>query len=54
MANPILGIGGGQLGSMLAQVASKIKSKLIFSDDPESLQNFADIFIDGKYNNEKN
>ena len=56
MANPILGIiGGGQLGSMLAQAASKIKIKtVIFSDDPESpAKNFADIFIFGKYNNEK-
>ena len=56
MANPILGIiGGGQLGSMLAQAASKIKIKtVIFSDDLESpAKNFADIFIFGKYDNEK-
>ena len=57
MTNPVLGIiGGGQLGSMLAQAAKKIKIKtIIFSDDAEApAKNFTEEFIFGKYNdNEK-
>ena len=57
MTNPVLGIiGGGQLGSMLAQAAKKIKIKtIIFSDDADApAKNFTEEFIFGKYNdNEK-
>ena len=56
MTNPVLGIiGGGQLGSMLAQAAKKIKIKtIIFSDDVEApAKNFAEEFIFGKYNDNK-
>ena len=52
MTNTVLGIiGGGQLGSMLAQAAKKIKIKtIIFSDDVEApAKNFTDEFIFGKY-----
>ena len=52
MVKPILGIiGGGQLGSMLANAAKKINVKtVIFCDDDEApAQNFSDEFIYGKY-----
>ena len=56
-ANPILGIiGGGQLGSMLAVAAKKLKIKtIILSDDPEaSAKNFCDELIISDYNKVKN
>jgi len=45
-------IGGGQLGSMLATAAKKLKIKtIIFSDDMQSPgQKFSDEFIFGDYN----
>ena len=48
-------IGGGQLGSMLAQSAKKLNIKtIIISDDPKApAKNFADEFIYGKYSNKK-
>ena len=48
-------IGGGQLGSMLAIAAKKLKIKtIIFSDDLDApAQNFCDVFIFGKYNDQK-
>jgi len=55
MSKPILGIiGGGQLGSMLANAAKKINIKtVVFCDDPDApAQNFADEFIYGKYDNQ--
>ncbi len=55
MSKPVLGIiGGGQLGSMLADAAKKINIKtVIFCDDPdEPAQNFSDEFIYGKYDNQ--
>ena len=55
MSKPILGIiGGGQLGSMLANAAKKINIKtVIFCDDPDApAQNFSDEFIYGKYDNQ--
>ena len=53
MSKPILGIiGGGQLGSMLAVAANKLKIKtVIFCDDVDApAQNFSNEFIYGKYN----
>ena len=55
MSKPVLGIiGGGQLGSMLANAAKKINIKtVIFCDDPDApAQNFSDEFIYGKYDNQ--
>ena len=55
MSKPILGIiGGGQLGSMLANAAKKINIKtVVFCDDPNApAQNFSDEFIYGKYDNQ--
>ena len=55
MLGPTLGIiGGGQLGSLLASAAKKIKIKtIILSDDMNAPgKNFADEFIYGKYNDE--
>tara|TARA_A100001011_G_scaffold61540_1_gene61537 strand:- start:2795 stop:3838 length:1044 start_codon:yes stop_codon:yes gene_type:complete len=48
-------IGGGQLGSMLAQSAKKLNIKtIIISDDHKApAKNFADEFIFGKYTNKK-
>ncbi len=48
-------IGGGQLGSMLAAAAKKIKIKtVIFSDDNDApAQNFCDEFIYATYNNKE-
>ena len=48
-------IGGGQLGSMLAQAAKHLDIKtIIFCDDINApAQNFCDEFIFGSYNNEK-
>ena len=51
--NPVLGIiGGGQLGSMLAASAKKLKIKtVIFSDDPKApAKNFCDEIIISDYN----
>ena len=47
-------IGGGQLGSMLATAASKLNIKsVIFSDEPDApAQNFCDLFLYGKYNDD--
>ncbi|MDC0435995.1 5-(carboxyamino)imidazole ribonucleotide synthase [Candidatus Pelagibacter sp.] len=56
MSKPTLGIiGGGQLGSMLASAAKKLKIKtVIFSDDFDApAQKFADEFIYGNYDDEK-
>jgi 5-(carboxyamino)imidazole ribonucleotide synthase len=53
MSKPILGIiGGGQLGSMLAMAAHKLKIKtVIFCDDIEApAQKFANDFVYGEYN----
>ena len=55
MVNPIVGIiGGGQLGSMLADAAKKINIKtVIFSDDINSpAKNFSDEFIFGSYDDD--
>ena len=55
MINPIIGIiGGGQLGSMLAEAAKKINIKtIVFSDDIESpAKNFSNEFIYGSYDDE--
>ena len=52
MSNTTLGIiGGGQLGSMLAIAAKKLKIKtIVFSDDADApAQNFCNKFISGKY-----
>ena len=52
MSKPTLGIiGGGQLGSMLATAAKKLKIKtVVFSDDIDApAQKFSDEFIFGKY-----
>ena len=48
-------IGGGQLGSMLAVAAKKLKIKtIIYSDDIDApAQNFCDEFIFGKYDDQK-
>ena len=53
MSRPILGIiGGGQLGSMLAIAANKLKIKtIIFCDDIDApAQNFSNEFVYGQYN----
>ena len=53
MSKPTLGIiGGGQLGSMLAIAANKLKIKtVIFCDDIDApAQNFSNEFICGEYN----
>jgi len=55
MSKPILGIiGGGQLGSMLANAAKKINIKtVVFCDDPDApAQNYSNEFIYGKYDNQ--
>jgi len=55
MSRPTLGIiGGGQLGSLLADAAKKIQIKtVILSDDINApAKNFADQFINGNYDNE--
>ena len=55
MSKPVLGIiGGGQLGSMLADHAKKINIKtVIFCDDPDAPgQKFSDKFIYGKYDDQ--
>ena len=55
MTNPTVGIiGGGQLGSLLAEAAKKINIKtIIFCDDVNSpAKNFSDEFICGNYNND--
>ena len=48
-------IGGGQLGSMLAEAAKKINIKtIIFCDNiDEPAKNFSDGFICGKYNDDQ-
>ena len=54
--NPVLGIiGGGQLGSMLAVAAKKLKVKtIIISDDPKApAKNFCDEIIITDYNKVK-
>jgi len=56
MSKPILGIiGGGQLGSMLAMAAKKLKIKtIIFCDDSEApAQKYSDEFVHGDYRNKK-
>ena len=56
MVKPTLGIiGGGQLGSMMAAAAKKIKIRtVIFSDDIDSpAKNYSNNFIFGKYNDKK-
>ena len=56
MAKPTLGIiGGGQLGSMLAVAANKLKIKtVIFCDDVDApAQNFSNEFVHGQYNDQK-
>ena len=56
MTSSVLGIiGGGQLGSLLAEAAKKLKIKTtIFSDDFDApAKNFADQFIYGKYDDEQ-
>ena len=56
MSKPILGIiGGGQLGSMLAMAAKKLKIKtIIFCDDSEApAQKYSDEFVHGDYENKK-
>jgi len=55
MSKPVLGIiGGGQLGSLLAEAAKKINIKtIIYCDDCDAPgQKFSDEFINGKYDNE--
>ena len=52
MSKPILGIiGGGQLGSLLAAAAKKLKIKtIVYCDDVDApAQKFSDEFIFGKY-----
>ena len=54
--NPVLGIiGGGQLGSMLAAAAKKLKIKtIILSDDRKApAKNFCDEIITTNYDNLK-
>ena len=51
----VLGIiGGGQLGSMLCQAASKIniKTKIYCDDKDAPAQNYSDQFICGSYDDE--
>ena len=55
MSKPVLGIiGGGQLGSMLAIAAKKLKIKtIIFCDDKNApAQKYSNEFICGKYDGE--
>jgi 5-(carboxyamino)imidazole ribonucleotide synthase len=55
MSKPILGIiGGGQLGSMLAIAANKLKIKtVIFCDDMDApAKNFSNEFLHGQYNDQ--
>ncbi len=55
MSKPILGIiGGGQLGSMLAVAANKLKIKtVIFCDNIDApAQNFSNGFVHGEYNDQ--
>ena len=55
MSKPILGIiGGGQLGSMLAAAANKLKVKtIVLCDDIDApAQNFSNEFIYGQYNDQ--
>tara|TARA_B110000008_G_scaffold272289_1_gene304808 strand:- start:446 stop:1495 length:1050 start_codon:yes stop_codon:yes gene_type:complete len=55
MSKPTLGIiGGGQLGSMLAVAANKLKIKtVIFCDDIDApAQNFSNDFVHGQYNDQ--
>ena len=55
MFKPTLGIlGGGQLGSMLAVAANKLKIKtVVFCDDIEApAQKFSGEFICGRYDNQ--
>ena len=55
MSKPILGIiGGGQLGSMLAVAANKLKVQtIIFCDDIDApAQNFSNGFVHGQYNDQ--
>jgi len=55
--NPVLGIiGGGQLGSMLAVAARKLKIKtIVLSEDPKApAKNFCDEIIISEYNKLKN
>tara|TARA_B100000902_G_scaffold381477_1_gene418037 strand:+ start:3066 stop:4112 length:1047 start_codon:yes stop_codon:yes gene_type:complete len=49
-------IGGGQLGSMLAIAAKKLKiNTVVFCDDADApAQNFCDIFIHGNYDDNQN
>ena len=57
MNKPTLGIiGGGQLGSLLADAAKNIDIKtVIFSDDPDAPgKHFSSKFIYGEYNDEEN
>ena len=54
MSDTTLGIiGGGQLGSMLAIAAKKLKIKtIVFCDDADApAQNFCNKFISGEYDN---
>ena len=56
MSNPTLGIiGGGQLGSLLADAAKKLNIEtVILSDDINApAKNFTTNFICGNYENEK-
>ena len=56
MSEPTLGIiGGGQLGSMLAEAAKKINIKtIIFCDNIDApAKNFSDEFICGEYNDDQ-
>ena len=48
-------IGGGQLGSMLAESAKKINIKtIIYCDNMDApAKNFSDEFICGKYNDDQ-
>jgi 5-(carboxyamino)imidazole ribonucleotide synthase len=56
-SNPVLGIiGGGQLGSMLATAAKKLKIKtIVLSEDPKApAKNFCDEIIISEYSKLKN
>ena len=56
MSKPTLGIiGGGQLGSMLAQAAKKLEIKTVILSDDEYApsKNFSDIFIFGRYDDDQ-
>ena len=54
MSKPILGIIGGQLGSMLAIAANKLEIKtVIFCDDVDApAQNFSNDFVHGEYDDQ--